>query len=187
MLMEWAKSKLPGTVFWIAPAVTKPQILWALPHNWPDWRCQKVKLSRILSSGLKICAVASRKQENTYLSLALLNPVIPNGLPLQYEHFILQEFLYPSRVYTEPRKRLLNCSIIKKRLEQSASHVAMHSKSFSGVTRNNESHKEGNRKVTCNICLLLGHIAKDCRKKEGASCNIYKQNGFRIERTKKEQ
>ena len=51
----------------------------------------------------------------------------------------------------------------------------MPSKSFSRVTRNKESRKDGKRVITSNVCGILGDIASDCRKKEGASCNSCQQ------------
>ena len=115
------------------------------------------------------------QQAGEHMSSAIFNALILTGLAEQYEHFIEQESVNPSGDYTDHRERLLNYSNGKEqRLEQSANHVAMPSKSFSRVTRNNGSRKDGKRVVTCYVCGILGHIARDCRKKQGASCNICK-------------
>ena len=37
--------------FWTGFKVTKHPLLWTLLHNWPDWICQKVKISTSASRG----------------------------------------------------------------------------------------------------------------------------------------
>ena len=118
------------------------------------------------------------QQAGEYLSPAIFNALILNGLPEQYEHFIVQESFNPSGDYTELRKRLLNYSIGKEqRLGQSAGHVAMPSKSFSRASRSQNNKKDGKRVLTCYVCGIAGHIAKDCRKKDIAFCSHCKQKG----------
>ena len=83
------------------------------------------------------------QQEGEKLTPAIFNALILNGLPEQYEHFIVQESFNPSGDYTELRKRLLNYSIGKRqRLGQSEGHVAMPNKSFSRASRSKGNKKE---------------------------------------------
>ena len=107
-----------------------------------------------------------------------LNALILTGLLEQSQQLIEQESFNPSGDYTDIRQRLLNYSVGKEqKLEQSASHVEMSSKSFSRATGNNEGRKDGKRAVTCFVCGLLCHIAQDCGEKEDASCIFCKQKG----------
>ena len=119
---------------WNSFAVMKNKLLWALFHNWPDWRCQKVKVFRTSSSGLKKWPVDFSNQENTRASPAFFDALSLTGLLEKYELFIVHESYNPSGDYTGMRNRLLNFSIWKKqRLKQSANHVAMPSNAFSRV------------------------------------------------------
>ena len=114
-----------------------------------------------------------------HLSSTIFNALYLTGFPEHYDHFIMQESFNPSGDYTDLRMKLLNYSLGKwQTLEQSANHIAKPSKSFSGVTRNNESRKDDKRVDNCFVSGILGHIERDWRKKEGASCNICKRKGL---------
>ena len=120
------------------------------------------------------------------MSHALSNALIQSGLPEQYYRFIVEESFNAFGDKADLRKRLLNYSNGKEQhLEQSASHVAMPSKSFARVNCNNESRKDGKKAVTCYVCRILRHIARDSRKKEGPTGKICKQKGHRKEHVEK--
>ena len=175
-LTEWAKAKLPGCAFWTGFAVTKHQPLWGLFHNWPDWGCQKAKLSRNSSSGLKKCRVDFSKQgtpESRHFQRTDSEWIAWAARAFHWTGVIQPIW----GLYRTPGEISQPFSWERRKLEHSTSHVAMPSKSFSRVTRNNESRKHDKRLVTCYVCGILGHIARDCRKKESAIYNNWKRKG----------
>ena len=94
------------------------------------------------------------------VSETLFNALVLNGLPMRYESFVIQESFNPATNFTELRKRLQNFhESTAQRHKGNCGSVALEVKC---------EFKKGPKKRNWFLCEILGHFAKDCRRKETA-------------------
>ena len=113
------------------------------------------------------------------VSDTLFNALVINGLPEQYEHFVVQESFQPATTFQELRTRLGNfedAKRVRQEEQQTSNHVAMH-----GLRKGNSrdakkggaGHKAQTKKgidhITCYRCKKKGHYQRHCKEPESSS------------------
>ena len=113
------------------------------------------------------------------VSDTLFNALVINGLPEQYEHFVVQESFQPATTFQELRKGPRNfedAKRVRQEEQQTGNHVAMHGLR-KGNSRNAKKggagHKAQTKKgidhITCYWCKKKGHYQRDCKEPESSS------------------
>ena len=145
------------------------------------------QLSRLqLGEGEKLHEYFIRSQELTSrlneageeISETLFNALVINGLPEQYEHFIVQESFNPAATFTELRTRLQNYEdsrAQRKQDEENNAKLALHSAPHS-PTREGRKNSSTQSKL-CYVCGNPGHFVSKCYKRATATCSICKKKG----------
>ena len=88
----------------------------------------------------------------------LFKPLVINGLPDSYEHFVVQESFQPAKTFPELRTRLRNYDVSRKARcgERTVhGHIAMQA----------VRKKKGVSRRGCYACGQKGHMARDCKSK----------------------
>ena len=103
------------------------------------------------------------------VSESLFNALVPNGVPMRYENFAIQESFNPATNFTELRKRLQNFheSTVQRHKGQSGSVTLTLKRYF----------KKGSKSETCFVCRIPGQFAKDYRRKKTAKCSNCGEKG----------
>ena len=116
------------------------------------------------------------------LSEPLLNAMVLNGLPEDYEHFVVQESSNPAGSFIELQTRLLNYEESRKQRKTSRdvdSHVAMTYKEARlndiSSSKYNASPMSNSRKLKCFCCGMKGHIKTKCYEKYKVACSYFRQ------------
>ena len=112
------------------------------------------------------------------VSETLFNAMVLNGLPQQYEHFVVQESFNPAENFVELRKRLTNFEESRRQRDdmEEDKHVAMSAKNASHQIGIHPSFKSHPRKtfskpssskgpILCFVCNKPGNLAASCYKK----------------------
>ena len=108
------------------------------------------------------------------VSDTLFNVLVFNGLPEQYEHFVVQESFQPATTFQELRKRLRNfedTKRVRQEEQQTGNHVAMHGlrkgnsrDAKKGGAGHRAQTKKGIDHITCYRCKKKGHYQRDCKE-----------------------
>ena len=112
------------------------------------------------------------------ISDTLFKALVTNGLPEQYEHFVVQESFQPATTFQELRTRLRNFEDAKRvrhEEQQLGNHVAMHGlregnsrDAKKGGTGHKPQTKKGIEHITCYRCKKKGHYQRDCKEPESS-------------------
>ena len=175
-LVDWAMSKLSVSSFMDRFLSNKTRTVVSIVSQLARLKTSEGESTRILHQGSKLVMSTSASKET--LESRHFYCTDSNWIDSAVRAFdcagVIQSISWLYR-YAEEASQLINWK--KQRLEQTASHVAMPLKSFFRVARNKESSEDGRKVVTCRVCRVIVQTARDCRKKEGASCKFRKQKG----------
>ena len=122
--------------------------------------------------------LARLQKSGKAFSEIIFNALVLNGLPMRYENFVLQKSFKPATNFTELKQRLQN-------LHESTAHKRK-GKSGSVALAAKRDFKKGPKKGNCFVCGILGHFAKNCKRKETAQCSRCGEKGH-LERACKRQ